>query len=107
MENATKEIFITCWFLSPELYLIRDPFPNPAYPVTLRLQPSFIPQRYRLDYLLQRKAKEGVHVYIILWEETKIAMFKGSRRAQEMLEAQPNVCYVTLRRSANFTPRYM
>ena len=33
MDKATKDIFITCWFLTPELYLVRDPIPNPLYPL--------------------------------------------------------------------------
>lgn len=88
IEKATREIFITSWFFSPELYLIRDPIPNPAY---------------RLDYLLMQKAREGIQVYIILWDETKIAMFKGSKRAQEMLETHPNIHVI---RHPPFTPLY-
>eukprot|EP00026_Physarum_polycephalum_P002236 Phypoly_transcript_02241.p1 GENE.Phypoly_transcript_02241~~Phypoly_transcript_02241.p1 ORF type:complete len:888 (+),score=134.49 Phypoly_transcript_02241:1-2664(+) len=88
IDKATKDIFITCWFLTPELYLVRDPIPNPAY---------------RLDWLLLKKAKEGVQVYVILWDETKIAVFKGSKRAQEMLEMHPNIHVI---RHPPFTPIY-
>ncbi|KAN0009210.1 hypothetical protein ACTFIU_006483 [Dictyostelium citrinum] len=71
IENATREVFITAWFLSPEVYLIR--FPT-------------LDERYRLDNLLKRKAMQGVKIFIILWDETKIATFKGSKRAKDKLE---------------------
>eukprot|EP01133_Synstelium_polycarpum_P009121 gene9121-10697_t len=71
IENATREVFITAWFLSPEVYLIR-------YPT--------LDEKYRLDNLLCRKAKQGVKIFIILWDETKIATFKGSKRCKDKLE---------------------
>jgi len=71
IENAQREVFITAWFLSPEVYLIR--YPN-------------LDTRYRLDNLLKRKAMQGVKIFVILWDETKIATFKGSKRAKDKLE---------------------
>ncbi|KAF2074273.1 hypothetical protein CYY_004406 [Polysphondylium violaceum] len=71
IENAQREVFITSWFLSPEVYLIRYPNLDP---------------RYRLDNLLKRKAMQGVKIFVILWDETKIATFKGSKRAKDKLE---------------------
>ncbi|EFA76359.1 phospholipase D1 [Heterostelium album PN500] len=71
IENATREVFITAWFLSPEVFLIRYPSLDP---------------KYRMDNLLCRKAKQGVKIFIILWDETKIATFKGSKRCKEKLE---------------------
>ncbi len=31
IEHASHDIFLSCWFFTPELYLIRDPLPNSAY----------------------------------------------------------------------------
>lgn len=86
LEGAKKEIFITGWFLTPELYLTRNP------------------HNHRLDHILSKKAKDGVKVYIILWDETKIAMFKGSRRAKELLEGMH--AGVKVIRHPPFTPIY-
>ena len=47
-DNAEEEIFITDWWLSPELHLKR--------PV------AKFGDEFRLDVLLQKKAKEGVKV---------------------------------------------
>lgn len=41
LENAKEEIFITDWWLSPEIYLKR---------------PAIVADHWRLDKLLQRKA---------------------------------------------------
>ncbi|KAJ7600958.1 phospholipase D [Mycena floridula] len=49
---ARETIYIHDWWLSPELQLRR---PNK--------------ERYRLDRLLQRKAREGVKIYVILYQE--------------------------------------
>ena len=53
-ESAKEEIFITAWFLSPKLYLKR------AKPID---------EADRLDNILFAKAKEGVPVYILVWDE--------------------------------------
>ncbi|CAK9436905.1 uncharacterized protein LODBEIA_P14270 [Lodderomyces beijingensis] len=52
MEMAKQTIFIHDWWLSPELYLRRPANGN---------------QQYRIDRLLQRKAKEGVKIYVIIY----------------------------------------
>ncbi|CAI5756948.1 unnamed protein product [Candida verbasci] len=52
LEMAKDVIFIHDWWLSPELYLRRPANGN---------------QQYRIDRLLQRKAQEGVKIYIIIY----------------------------------------
>jgi phospholipase D1/2 len=89
IDGAKREVFITGWFLTPELCLLRNPLPD---------------MNYRLDRLLFKKAREGVRIYIILWDETKIAVFKGSRRAKEMLEGLHS--NVKVLRHPPFTPIY-
>ncbi|POY74084.1 hypothetical protein BMF94_2896 [Rhodotorula taiwanensis] len=51
---AKHKIFIHDWWLSPELYLRRPPALN---------------EKWRLDRLLQRKAREGVEIFVIVYNE--------------------------------------
>lgn len=59
IEEAKSEIFITDWWLCPELYL-RRPFSVHG--------PS------RVDALLEAKAKQGVQIYILLYKEVALAL---------------------------------
>ncbi|KAF5302244.1 hypothetical protein FQA39_LY10283 [Lamprigera yunnana] len=72
LENAKEEIFIADWWLSPEIYLKR---------------PSLSGDYWRLDKLLQRKAKEGVKVFVLLYKEVEMAIgissFYSKRRLLE------------------------
>ncbi|KPV77397.1 uncharacterized protein RHOBADRAFT_23904 [Rhodotorula graminis WP1] len=51
---AKHKIYIHDWWLSPELYLRRPAIKN---------------EKWRLDRLLQRKAREGVQVFVIVYKE--------------------------------------
>lgn len=51
--NAKDVIYIHDWWLSPELYMRR---------------PSAMAEKWRLDRLLQRKAQEGVKIFIIVYQ---------------------------------------
>ncbi|XP_020267613.1 phospholipase D zeta 1-like isoform X2 [Asparagus officinalis] len=59
IEVAKSEIFITGWWLCPELYLRR---------------PFHVHASSRLDSLLEAKAKQGVQIYILLYKEVAIAL---------------------------------
>ncbi|PIN10122.1 Phospholipase D1 [Handroanthus impetiginosus] len=59
IESAKSEIYMTGWWLCPELYL-RRPFHNHS--------------SSRLDALLEAKAKEGVQIYILLYKEVSLAL---------------------------------
>ncbi|QCE07301.1 phospholipase D [Vigna unguiculata] len=59
IQEAKSEIFITGWWLCPELYL-RRPFD------------SF--STSRLDSLLEEKAKQGVQIYVLLYKEVSLAL---------------------------------
>ncbi|KAK7356116.1 hypothetical protein VNO80_15382 [Phaseolus coccineus] len=59
IQDAKSEIFITGWWLCPELYL-RRPFD------------SF--STSRLDSLLEEKAKQGVQIYVLLYKEVSLAL---------------------------------
>ncbi|KAL8553907.1 hypothetical protein ACS0TY_002247 [Phlomoides rotata] len=59
IEGAKSEIYMTGWWLCPELYL-RRPFDNHS--------------SSRLDILLEAKAKEGVQIHILLYKEVSLAL---------------------------------
>ncbi|KAJ2978052.1 hypothetical protein NUW58_g7617 [Xylaria curta] len=56
---AQDVIYIHDWWLSPELYMRR---------------PACISQKWRLDRLLQRKAREGVKVFVIVYRNVEQAV---------------------------------
>ncbi|KAI9658246.1 MAG: Phospholipase D1 [Bathelium mastoideum] len=56
---ARDVVYIHDWWLSPELYMRR---------------PAAISQKWRLDRLLQRKAQEGVKIYIIVYRNINSAI---------------------------------
>ncbi|XP_043723030.1 phospholipase D zeta 1-like [Telopea speciosissima] len=59
IEEAKSEIFITGWWVCPELYL-RRPFHDHG--------------SSRLEVLLEGKAKQGVQIYILLYKEVALAL---------------------------------
>ncbi|RIA98130.1 hypothetical protein C1645_750674 [Glomus cerebriforme] len=70
--SAEKEIFIEDWWLSPELYLRRPPAKN---------------EEYRLDRLLQKKAKEGVKIYVVVYKELAQALTLNSAHSKNTLQS--------------------
>ncbi|OMP03351.1 Phospholipase D/Transphosphatidylase [Corchorus capsularis] len=70
IEKANSEIFITGWWLCPELYM-RRPFESNS--------------SSRLDSLLEAKAKEGVQIYILLYKEVSIALKINSSYSKKLL----------------------
>ena len=59
ISQAKDVIYIHDWWLSPELYMRRPPA---------------ISQKWRLDRLLQRKAREGVKVFVIVYRNINSAI---------------------------------
>ncbi|XP_050380280.1 phospholipase D zeta 1-like isoform X2 [Argentina anserina] len=77
IEGAKSEIFITGWWLCPELYL-RRPFCSNS--------------SSRLDALLEAKAKEGVQIYILLYKEVSLALKINSLYSKKkLLDIHENV----------------
>ncbi|ELU04927.1 hypothetical protein CAPTEDRAFT_168015 [Capitella teleta] len=70
LESAKEEIFITDWWLSPELHLKR--------PVTEG-------DKWRLDYLLKRKACQGVKIFVLLFKEIEAALGINSYYSKQTL----------------------
>ncbi|XP_060219291.1 phospholipase D zeta 1-like isoform X3 [Lycium barbarum] len=77
IESAKSEIYITGWWLCPELYL-RRPYHNHS--------------SSRLDALLETKAKEGVQIYVLLYKEVSIALKINSLYSKrKLLKIHKNV----------------
>ncbi|KAK0092201.1 hypothetical protein PV326_001951 [Microctonus aethiopoides] len=72
LENAKEEIFITDWWLSPEIYMKR-PIINGDY--------------WRLDKILYRKAHEGVKIFIMIYKEVELALGINSYYSKQQLVA--------------------
>ena len=74
---AKDVIYIHDWWLSPELYMRR---------------PAAISQKWRLDRLLQRKAREGVKVFVIMYRNINSAIPIDSEYTKfSLLDLDPNV----------------
>ncbi len=74
---AKDVIYIHDWWLSPELYMRR---------------PAAISQKWRLDRLLQRKAREGVKVFVIIYRNINSAIPIDSEYTKfSLLDLHPNV----------------
>ena len=78
--EAKKSIFITDWWMSPEVWLKR--------PVTETDYTSFFKKNSttRLMDVLEHKAKDGVKIYILLYYECSIAIKLNSKHTQDTLE---------------------
>ncbi|CAN4111032.1 unnamed protein product [Withania somnifera] len=77
IKGAKSEIYITGWWLCPELYLKR-PFHKHS--------------SSRLDKLLETKAKEGVQIYVLLYKEVSIALkINSSYSKRRLLKIHKNV----------------
>ena len=78
--EAKKSIFITDWWMSPEVWLKR--------PVIETDYTSFFKKNNmtRLMDVLEHKAKEGVKIYILLYYECSIAIKLNSKYTQDTLE---------------------
>ncbi|KAL3632230.1 Phospholipase D zeta 1 [Castilleja foliolosa] len=70
IESAKSEIYMTGWWLCPELYL-RRPFQSQS--------------SSRLDVLLEAKAKEGVQIHILLYKEVSLALKINSLYSKKKL----------------------
>lgn len=76
MEAALEEIFITDWWLTPEIFLKR---------------PALDSEYWRLDQILLRKAKQGVKVYVMLYKEVEMALGINSFYSKQRLMQHENI----------------
>ncbi|KAJ7996025.1 hypothetical protein DPEC_G00232800 [Dallia pectoralis] len=76
LEQAKEEIFITDWWLSPEVFLKR--------PAT--------DTYWRLDQILKRKAEQGVKVCVLLYKEVEMALGINSTHSKKtLIDMHPNI----------------
>lgn len=77
LEEAEEEIFITDWWLSPEIFLKR---------------PVVEGNRWRLDCILKRKAQQGVRIFIMLYKEVELALGINSEYSKRtLMRLHPNI----------------
>ncbi|XP_031439630.1 phospholipase D1 isoform X2 [Clupea harengus] len=77
LEEAREEIFITDWWLSPEIFLKR--------PV---VEGNF----WRLDCILKRRAQQGVKIFVMLYKEVEMALGINSEYSKRtLLHLHPNI----------------
>ncbi|KAF9979021.1 Phospholipase D1 [Actinomortierella ambigua] len=76
MEMARESIYILDWMLSPEMLLRRF------------TKPEGDNSEWSLMNILERKAKEGVKIYIVLYSEVDAAMHLASLRAKKLLRSR-------------------
>ncbi|XP_075403142.1 phospholipase D1 [Tenrec ecaudatus] len=77
MEEAQEEIFITDWWLSPEIFMKR---------------PVVEGNRWRLDCILKRKAQNGVRICIMLYKEVELALGINSGYSKRtLMHLHPNI----------------
>ncbi|XP_034034526.1 phospholipase D2 isoform X2 [Thalassophryne amazonica] len=76
LEQAKEEIFITDWWLSPEVFLKRPAVNN----------------YWRLDEILKRKAEQGVKVCVLLYKEVELALGINSEHSKRtVMNMHPNI----------------
>ncbi|EIW74184.1 phospholipase D [Coniophora puteana RWD-64-598 SS2] len=77
LDSAKDCIFILDWWLTPELYLRRPPADHPEW---------------RLDRILQRKARQGVKIFVVVYKEVTQTMSMSSKHTKAALEdLHPNI----------------
>ncbi|KAI7792627.1 phospholipase D1 [Triplophysa rosa] len=77
LEEAEEEIFITDWWLSPEIFLKR---------------PVVEGNRWRLDSVLKRQAQKGVRIFVMLYKEVELALGINSEYSKRTLQQlHPNI----------------
>lgn len=77
INEAKDVIYIHDWWLSPQLYMRR---------------PAAISQKWRLDRLLRKKAREGVKVFVIVYRNVEAAIPIDSEFTKFcLLDLHPNI----------------
>uniref|UniRef100_H2UXH5 Phospholipase n=1 Tax=Takifugu rubripes TaxID=31033 RepID=H2UXH5_TAKRU len=76
LDQAKEEIYITDWWLSPEVFLKRPATDN----------------YWRLDTILKRKAEQGIKVCILLYKEVELALGINSEHSKRtLMNMHPNI----------------
>ena len=83
--GAKRSIFITDWWMSPEVWLKR-PIMESDFDSTSFFKKRNENSSSRLMDILEEKAKKGVKVYILLYYECSLALTLNSKHTQDTLE---------------------
>ena len=93
LETAKESIFITDWWMSPEIWLER-PVDSQIY-MALEFQKKDrkeIPPYIRLKDILYQLAIKGIKIYILIYQECSYALTLDSQHTQNSLEKlHPNI----------------
>ena len=81
--GAKKSIFITDWWMSPEVWLKRPILESDYKTFFKKKNPESLS---RLMDILEYKAKKGVKIYILLYYECSLALTLDSKYTQDTLE---------------------
>ncbi|XP_054157366.1 phospholipase D1-like [Oppia nitens] len=77
LESAKQDILIADWWLSPHIYMRR---------------PVIDGDNSRLDRILERKAKQGVRIYILVYKEMEIGVSINSLFTKQwLMKLHPNI----------------
>ena len=91
--DAKESIFITDWWMSPEVWLTR-PISTPKYMAMAYQKKSLkdYPPYERLMDILYQCANRGVKVYVLIYAECSLALTLNSAHTQQALESlHPNI----------------
>ena len=91
--QAKETIFITDWWLSPEVWLVR-PVPTQTYMAMAfqKKDKKESPPYSRLMDILYQCALKGVKVYVLVYAECSLALTLNSSHSQHALESlHPNI----------------
>ena len=102
--EAKNSIYITDWWLSPEIFLIR-PVNETTY---IEMQKAGEVTRQlnnisRLIEILNYKAKEGIKIYILIYYECSLALTLNSKHTEQILSKLNKNIKVTRHPSDAFT----
>ena len=93
LEEAKESIFITDWWMSPEVWLER-PVDSKVY-MAMEFQKKDrkeSPPYIRLKDILYQQALKGVKIYILIYQECSLALTLDSQHTQQSLEKlHPNI----------------
>ena len=103
--QAKQTIFITDWWLSPEVFLLR-PVDEKIYlemNKTGQITKDLGNKMTRLMDVLNHKAKEGVKIYILVYYECSLALTLNSKHTEDILKGLDANIKVTRHPSDAFT----
>ena len=103
--EAKQSIFITDWWMSPEVFLLR-PVDEKIY--LQMVQEGKITKKLgnkmsRLMDVLNYKAEEGVKIYILIYYECSLALTLNSKHTEDVLKGLNSLIKVTRHPSDAFT----